>query len=95
MRILIGSILSCRRRQRPNLSLYSNGAGHLRYYKRVAMAPRIALWSIVSALSFFGGVAVICLFLFGLAFRVYHFVDLVFALYSVQLVPQLFHVDVN
>ncbi|EYE92983.1 uncharacterized protein EURHEDRAFT_517274 [Aspergillus ruber CBS 135680] len=66
----------CRRwmqRQRPNLSLYSNGAGHLRYYKRVAMAPGIALWSIVSALSFFG----------------------VFALYSVQLVPQLLHVDVN
>lgn len=40
-------------RQRPNLFPHGNEAGHLRYYKRVAMALGIALWLIVLALSFF------------------------------------------
>lgn len=40
-------------RQRPNLFPHGNEAGHLKYYKRVAMGLGIALWMIVFTLFFF------------------------------------------
>ena len=40
-------------RQRPNPFPHGNEAGHLNYYKRVAMVLRFALWLIVLVSSFF------------------------------------------